>query len=294
MRLPLWLKKEIRGGEKSLEVTRVISELKFNTICQSAKCPNIGECFSKHTLTFMILGQECTRSCAFCGVLKRPPFPVDVREPQRVAQGVKKLGLNYVVVTSVTRDDLQDGGAEHFVKVVNELRATVNDVMIEILTPDFGRNEDVLKVVLNSKIDVFAHNIETVKRLYPKTRPHFDYEFSVNILKFAKNKGLITKSSMILGLGETEEEVFDVMQDLRGVGCDILALGQYLPPSRKHITPVEFIPPSKFEEYREKGIELGFSHVTSGPFVRSSYRAKEAFNAVREKLGTGMPVPYSM
>ena len=277
-KLPDWLKKRIPDVRATEETRNILRKLSLNTVCENAKCPNIGECFSRHTATFMILGDVCTRNCRFCAVKHGVPLPVDKNEPERLGMAVSELGLKYVVVTSVTRDDLKDYGAVQFVKVINAIRRCNPETKIEILTPDFKGKEDCVEQVAKSKPDVFGHNVETVPRLYENVRQEADYSMSLHLLEIVKkmDSGIITKSGIMVGLGESKEEVLKVMDDLRDVDCDLLTLGQYLSPSQNHFPVKEFITPETFEEYKKLSKDKGFI-VASGPFVRSSYKADELF-----------------
>ena len=274
-RLPSWLKKDISRGKGLFKVKETLSELKLNTVCQSAKCPNIGECFGEGVATFMIMGSICTRNCRFCAVEGGDPNPLELDEPVRVAQAAKVLGLTYVVVTSVTRDDLPDGGAEHFSKTITAIREVLSDSKVEVLVPDFKGSRDAVGEVVKSRPTVFNHNMETVPRLYSITRPGADYCRSLNVLEFAKDfdSNIVTKSGLMLGFGETREEVLRSMKDLRNVGCDVLTMGQYISPSDRHFPEERFLHPEEFKELESIGKEMGFPEVASGPFVRSSYHA---------------------
>ncbi len=274
---PEWLKKKVSFGEGYIRVKNLLKDLNLNTVCQSAGCPNIGECFARGTATFMILGNVCTRNCRFCAVPKGIPEPLDDGEPERVAQAVLRLGLKHVVVTSVTRDDLPDGGALHFAKTIQEIRKAKPDATIEVLTPDFKGDSNAINVVIDAHPDIFNHNVETVPRLYRTVRPQADYKRSLYVLKYVKEKApeIYTKSGLMVGLGETKDEVVDVMKDLREVDCDILTIGQYLQPTKHHIEIAEFIRPEMFKEYEKIGYDLGFKYVASGPFVRSSFHADD-------------------
>jgi lipoic acid synthetase len=276
---PSWLIKKTPKSSNMKAIRSLIADNSIHTVCESAKCPNIGECYSQKTVTFMILGNTCTRNCAFCAVCKENLLPPDENEPKKVAEAAKKLGLKYVVITSVTRDDLPDGGAEQFVKTINEVRKEVPGVKIEVLIPDFRGNKAALHNISDIEPNIINHNLETILRLYSKIRPQADYKRSLNVLKLAKKRknSLYTKSGIMVGLGETRREVFSLMEDLRSVGCDILTIGQYLQPSKEQTEVVEFIEPAVFEEYRSKGEKLGFKKVFSGPFVRSSYKAGEIY-----------------
>ncbi|OGB89637.1 lipoyl synthase [candidate division WOR-1 bacterium RIFCSPHIGHO2_01_FULL_53_15] len=274
MSLPPFLVKKIPKQENINKIRALIGDPSLHTVCEEASCPNIGECYSQGTCTFIILGGVCSRSCAFCGVTRGTPLPPDPTEPGRIAEAVKKLGLNYVVITSVTRDDLPDGGAGHFAKVIDELRISNIEYRIEVLIPDFKGEISALKTVLDAKPNVLNHNIETVPRLYSKVRPQASYERSLNTIKRAKAQGgrIYTKSGFMVGLGETKEEAVYVLYDLKKADCDIVTIGQYLPPSRAHLKPPRFVDPAEFEEYQKLGEEMGL-RVFAGPFVRSSYHA---------------------
>ena len=276
--LPAWFKKDIPDMNLIKERLDLLNGLSLNTVCKSAHCPNIGECFSRGAVTFMILGDICSRNCRFCAVAKGEPRKLNSQEPYNIAKAVKDLDLNYVVITSVTRDDLLDGGASVFADVITQIRKINPETKIEVLIPDFQGDTESIKMLLQSNPDVVGHNIEMVPRLYPNTRPMADYTRSLNILKTIKeiNDSVITKSAILLGMGETWEEIIQIMKDLREVDCDILAIGQYLAPSDEHLKVERFIPPGEFEEYKQIGLFLGFKSVASGPFVRSSYNASEA------------------
>ncbi|MFH1905729.1 MAG: lipoyl synthase [bacterium] len=277
-KLPNWLKKKIPDIKQVEETRDILKRFNLNTICDNAKCPNIGECFSRHTATFMILGDVCTRNCRFCAVKHGIPLSVDKNEPKRLGKAVSELGLKYVVITSVTRDDLNDYGAGQFVDVINVIRRHNPETKIEILTPDFKGEEDCVEQVVQSKPDVFGHNLETVPSLYENVRQEADYRTSLNLLGMIKefDSNIVTKSGIMLGLGETKKEVLKVMDDLSSVGCDLLTLGQYLSPSQNHFPVKEFITPEMFEEYKKLAEDKGFI-IASGPFVRSSYKADELF-----------------
>ncbi len=276
LRLPPWFKVRIRRGERFSYIESLLRDLSLHTVCEGAGCPNIWECWNRGTATFMILGDVCTRNCNFCGVTKGRGGGVDRDEALRVARAVKALGLRYVVITSVTRDDLEDGGAGIFALTVEGIRRLSPGCKVELLIPDFGGSEEALKRVVEACPDVLGHNLETVRRLYPLVRPMADYDRSLRLLREAKAmKGEMTvKSSLILGLGEGKEEVIETMMDIRETGCDILTLGQYLRPSRTHLPVRRFYSPGEFEELAGIGLEMGFSHVEAGPKVRSSYQAE--------------------
>lgn len=273
--LPTYLKKPIPKAENNNRLRELLADPTLHTVCESLKCPNLGECFSKNCLTFMILGNICTRNCAFCGCQSGVPLPVDPEEPKKVAAAALKLGLRYSVVTSVTRDDLPDGGAEQFAKVISELH--LHGINVEVLVPDFRGSADALQMIVAAKPEVINHNIETVPRLYPSVRPQADYLRSLLLLRQVKeaDPSIYTKSGFMVGLGETDEEIFSILRDLRGSGCDFVTIGQYLPPSRKHPEVDRYVEPADFGHYERVGRKLGFLEVFSGPFVRSSYKAGE-------------------
>lgn len=285
IRKPEWLKVKICSGPESNTVNGLLDRLSLHTVCQEANCPNLMECFSKKTATFMILGSQCTRNCKFCNVTKGKPEPLDEDEPMNVANAVKELGLKYVVITSVTRDDLEDGGAGHFVKVIESIKEMNKDIMVEVLIPDFKGNELALQKVVEAKPEVINHNVETIPRLYSTVRPMAIYERSLKLLENVKkmDKGILTKSGIMLGLGEKEGEVIELMKDLLEVDCDMLTIGQYLAPSKKHHPVIEYVHPDQFERYKEIGMELGFKFVASAPLVRSSYNAGEVTSAILEQ-----------
>ena len=280
---PPWLKRRLPSGPDYGYIRRLVDKGQLHTVCQEAKCPNIWECFSHHTATFLILGDRCTRNCRFCAVAHDPVGPPDQNEPMRVAQAAKEMGLKYVVVTSVTRDDLPDGGAGHFAATIHELRKYLPDALIEVLIPDFQGSKDALKTVVDSRPDVLNHNIETVQRLYSSVRPGAGYQRSLDLLGKVKamTEGIPTKSGLMLGLGETDDEIRNTLKDLSGVGCDYLTLGQYLQPTKSHLPVERYIPPEEFEEWKIWALEIGFTEEASGPFVRSSYHAKELFQTSR-------------
>lgn len=283
-RLPAWFKQEI-PDKSTFEKFDFIRQAKLNSVCKSAHCPNIGHCFKSKKITFMILGDICTRDCRFCAMAKNKKsfLPVDKEEPSRIAILVKKWGLNYVVLTSVTRDDLSDGGASIFARTIELIRRFNKNIKIEVLLPDFQGKISSLKTVVNAEPDVVSHNLETVRCLYKGLRMDASYDLSLALLANAKiiKPGLITKSSLMLGFGETKKEVKGAMVDLRNVNCDILTLGQYLAPSEKHYQVKEFITPERFAAYQDMGVSLGFRAVLSGPKVRSSYDAEELYSKLR-------------
>ena len=286
-RLPEWLRRPLATPGQSNAVNGILGELRLNTVCQSAKCPNRGECFSAGTATFLIMGDVCTRSCRFCAVGTDVPAPLDEDEPARVAEAAKRMGLGHVVVTTVTRDDLPDGGAAHFVAVIEALREAVPRASVEVLTSDFAGNMESVATVVQACPDVFNHNLETVPRLYPEVRPEASYELSLEVLAHALEVSgdpaltggpagqIPTKSGLMLGLGESLEEVERVMVDLRDAGVSMLTLGQYLRPGGAHLPVKRFVKPVEFAELARRGYEMGFAAVASAPFVRSSYNAGE-------------------
>jgi lipoic acid synthetase len=284
-RLPAWLRRKYAVGANAEAVQKLLDELGLATVCSSAHCPNIAECFQRRTATFMILGEHCTRACRFCAVHTAAPNPVRADEPEAVAEACFRLGLRHVVITSVTRDDLPDGGAAHFASVCRAVRERLPEAVIEILTPDFqGRRADV-ETALSGGANVFNHNVETVPRLYATVRPQADYAQSLRVLEWgrqwAEERGvaLHTKSGVMVGLGETREELRQVFRDLRAAGCQILTLGQYLAPSAAHHPVVRFVEPAEFEAMEQEARALGFSAVADGPFVRSSYQADQVFRS---------------
>ena len=278
-RLPPWFKQRLADPGVMSSMHGLLDGLNLHTICQSALCPNIGKCFTAGTATFLILGDVCTRRCTFCAVKKGLPEPVDEAEPEHLLEAVQKLGLSYVVITSVTRDDLPDGGASQFARTVSLLRENAADIMVEVLVPDFRGSEEAIRMVVESGPQVFNHNVETVPRLYPEVRTGADYARSLELLYLVKklDPKIATKSGLMLGLGESAEEVVEVMRDLREANCDLLTIGQYLQPSAKHHPVIRFVPPEEFAEYETIGREVGFAEVASSPLVRSSYRAAELF-----------------
>jgi len=276
-RRPDWLKARIQTGKAYLETKAILRTLDLHTVCESANCPNIGDCFSRHTATFLILGNVCTRSCPFCDIRSGKPLPVDPEEPRRVAEAAAKLGLRYVVVTSVNRDELPDGGAFHFAAVIRAIRAENPQTRVEVLIPDFLGSREALTTVLDARPDVLNHNMETVKRLYPRVRPAGRYERSLELMRRVGEiaPGIPAKSGIMLGVGETQEEVEELLRDLHAHGCSMVTLGQYLPPSGSHLPLERYAPPEEFAHYRTYGLDLGFKQVASGPLVRSSYHADE-------------------
>lgn len=276
LRKPEWIRSEFKGKRSVVQLKAILSENKLHTVCEEANCPNIGECFSKGTATFMIMGAICTRRCPFCDVGHGRPLALDPQEPEHLAKTINAMGLKYVVITSVDRDDLRDGGAAHFVACIEQTRVLNPGITIEILAPDFrGRVDLALSVLTRAIPDVFNHNLETVPRLYRQVRPGADYQNSLDLLsRFAKQHPRVpTKSGLMLGLGETSDEIEEVMKDLRNNGVRMLTLGQYLQPSLHHLPVARYVPPAEFERLHAVGMAMGFTHVAAGPMVRSSYHA---------------------
>lgn len=275
IRKPEWIRVKMQGGTKTNEVNALVSDLSLNTVCSEANCPNRMECFERGTATFMLLGKNCTRNCTFCNVTRKAPEPVDLMEPENVAKAIKRLGLKHAVITSVTRDDLKDQGAMQFVKVTEEIRKLTPNVSIELLIPDMRGNKDLIDLIINSEPDVLNHNVETVPELYSKVRPMAVFERSLGLLEYVKiqKPNMKTKSGIMLGLGETEDQIIRAMKRLVDVHCDMLTLGQYLQPTLKHLDVVEYITPQKFDYYKDVALSLGFKRVSSAPLVRSSYHA---------------------
>ncbi|MBI5632026.1 MAG: lipoyl synthase [Nitrospirae bacterium] len=278
MRLPDWIKTPYRTGLH--DTKHLLRRHGLSTVCEDARCPNRGECFSKPTATFLILGPCCTRNCGFCSVTSATPVAVNIHEPDQVAAAAAELNLKYVVITSVTRDDLPDGGADQFAQTIRAIRGRLPEARIEVLTPDFNGDLNSLKVVLDAGPDVFNHNIETVQRLYPAVRPQAGYQQSLSLLKSAKDMSpaIAVKSGFMLGLGETMDEVVQLLEDLRENGCDFLTIGQYLRPTKKNLPVVKYILPKAFDELKDAALSMGFSYVASGPLVRSSMNAEEMYN----------------
>lgn len=280
---PDWLRKRLPSGPEYERIRSLVRKSHLHTVCQEAQCPNIWECFSSRTATFLILGDRCTRNCRFCAVAHQPSGPPDPEEPRRVAETVDRMQLGYVVITSVTRDDLPDGGAGHFARTIQEIRRRVPNAMVEVLIPDFQGSSEALETVLTAQPDVLNHNLETVPRLYDTVRPGADYHRSLQLLGNARrhDPDLPTKSGLMLGLGEKDAEIQQTLGDLRAVDCRMLTLGQYLQPSQKHLPVARFVPPVEFDHWKTMAEKMGFSEVASGPFVRSSYHARELFEAAK-------------
>jgi lipoic acid synthetase len=275
--LPEWFRLKLPTASAYFATRNLIDDLNLHTVCESARCPNHWECWSKGTATFMIAGDRCTRACGFCAVDTRKPLALEADEPERVAEATRRMKLKHVVITAVARDDLADGGAAHFQKVIERVRAVNPEIVIEVLTPDFLDDDAAIDTVLAARPEIFNHNLETIRRLTPEVRSVATYERSLSVLKKVKQRApdIYSKSGLMLGLGETEAELHEAMRDLRAVGCDLLTLGQYLQPTKKHLPVVEFIHPDEFEAHKNTAEAMGFVHVASGPLVRSSYHADD-------------------
>src|SRR5579864_6969468 len=289
-RKPSWIKVRLPSNPVYFSTKALISDLRLHTVCASAQCPNRWECWSKGTATFMIAGERCTRACGFCAVTTAKPFPLESDEPARVAEATRRMGLKHVVITAVARDDLADGGAQHFGQTITAVKESNPGTVIEVLTPDFNDKDDSIDAVLRAGPHIFNHNLETVRRLTPSVRSRATYDRSLSVLgkvKAKRGESIYTKSGLMLGLGETRDELFAAMEDLRRAGCNILTLGQYLQPTIRHLPVVEFVSPEKFQEYGEHARQSGFVHVASGPMVRSSYHADEFTSEPITKLGMG-------
>ena len=282
---PDWLRVRVSGSEKFLKTKKILSDSKIVTVCEEANCPNISECWQKNHATFMIMGDTCTRACAFCNVKTGLPDKLDVFEPYKISQAVKKMNLSHVVITSVDRDDLDDGGAEHIAKTINAIRKTSPETTVEILTPDFLKKENALGILLKDSPDVFNHNLETVPRLYLSIRPGARYFNSLRLLNEVKDKNpnIFTKSGLMLGLGEEKNEIMQVMDDLRAAKVDFLTLGQYLQPTKKHAPVIKYVTPEEFESYKIIAESKGFLMVSSSPLTRSSHHAEEDFKILKQK-----------
>ena len=280
---PPWLKQRLPAGFICEEISTLINNAKVHTVCQEARCPNIWECFSRKTATFMIMGDHCTRNCRFCAVAHSPNHPPDPDEPFRIAGMVQNLNLDYVVITSVTRDDLPDGGASFFARTVKEIRQKVPHALVELLIPDFQGDKNALRSITEVRPDVLNHNIETVPRLYSIVRPEAIYQRSLSLLRqvVTFDSTIITKSGLMLGLGEQPEEILSTLKDLFDAGCQLVTMGQYLQPTKAHLPVERYIPPKEFDDWRNLALEMGFAEVVSGPFVRSSYHAKKLYQAVK-------------
>lgn len=274
-RLPDYLKRNIIDNEKTKTVRKILKTKCLNTVCDGARCPNKNECYEHHTATFLIMGNVCTRNCKYCNISTAKPEPLDKNEPKHIAEAVQELGLKYVVITSVTRDDLPDGGANHFAECIKEIRKLSPDIKIEILTPDFQRKDGALDIIIEAHPDVFNHNIETTRSVFKTARPLGDYDLSLNVLKYIKqNSDIKTKSGLMVGLGETIEDIEQTLIDLKNVECDILTIGQYIQPSKQHLEVVKYYTLEEFEELKQLAQKIGLNKYQIGPLVRSSYNAK--------------------
>lgn len=275
-RLPDYLKRPIIDTDKTRTVRKILKTKCLNTVCENARCPNKNECYTKNTATFLIMGNDCTRNCKYCNISCARPEPLDLEEPKHVAEAIQALGLKYAVITSVTRDDLPDGGAEHFANCIYEIRKLCPDTKIEILTPDFKGNKDCLDIIIKAHPDVFNHNIEAVRDIFKSVRPQGDYECSLEVLKYVKdNSDILTKSGLIIGLGETFEQIEQTLIDLKNVGCDIVTIGQYIQPSKHHLEVAKYYTPEEYDKLKELANQVGIKNHQIGPLVRSSYRAAE-------------------
>lgn len=275
-RLPDYLKRPIIDTDKTRTVRKILKTKCLNTVCENARCPNKNECYTKNTATFLIMGNDCTRNCKYCNISCARPEPLDLEEPKHVAEAVQALGLKYAVITSVTRDDLPDGGAEHFANCIYEIRKLCPDTKIEILTPDFKGNKDCLDTIIKAHPDVFNHNIEAVQDIFKSVRPQGDYECSLEVLKYVKdNSDILTKSGLIIGLGETFEQIEQTLIDLKNVGCDIVTIGQYIQPSKHHLEVAKYYTPEEYDKLKELANKVEIKNHQIGPLVRSSYRAAE-------------------
>lgn len=278
-RLPDYLKRPIIDTDTTRTVRKILKTKCLNTVCENARCPNKNECYTKNTATFLIMGNNCTRNCRYCNISCNRPEPLDLNEPKHVAEAVRDLGLKYAVITSVTRDDLHDGGAEHFASCIYEIRNICADIKIEILTPDFKGDTDALKTIIKAHPDVFNHNIETVREVFKTARPQGNYDCSLEVLKYIKeNSDILTKSGLMIGLGETFEQIENTMADLRFVGCDILTIGQYIQPSKEHLEVSKYYTLDEYEDLKTLAGKIGFKSFQIGPLVRSSYKASDIVN----------------
>lgn len=275
-RLPEYLKRPIIDTDKTRTVRKILKTKCLNTVCENARCPNKNECYTKNTATFLIMGNNCTRNCRYCNISCAKPEPLDLNEPKHVAEAVKDLGLKYSVITSVTRDDLPDGGAKHFADCIYEIRKISPEVKIEILTPDFKGDKSSLEIIVQAEPDVFNHNIETVRAVFKTARPQGNYDCSLEVLNYIKKtSNILTKSGLMIGLGETFEQIEETLVDLKNVGCDIVTIGQYIQPSKEHLTVSKYYTPEEYEQLKALAEKIGIKHHQIGPLVRSSYRAAE-------------------
>lgn len=273
-RKPDWLKIKLPKGTNFTQVKSIVAHYNLHTICTSGKCPNMGECWAAGTATLMILGEICTRSCKFCATQTGKPFPVDINEPMNVAKSIQLMGLKHAVITSVDRDDLNDKGAGHWAETIMEVKKLNPEITIEVLIPDFDGDQELIKLIVDAKPDIISHNLETVRRLTPLVRSRAKYDLSLKVLKIISESGVVSKSGIMVGLGETRDEIIETMDDLLSVGCKVFTIGQYLQPTKSHLPVEEYVHPDLFEEYRKIGLENGFRIVESAPLVRSSYHAE--------------------
>jgi len=290
-RFPSWLHRKLPEGSTLSQTEQIVSENRLHTVCEEAKCPNLLECWSKKTATFLVMGKECTRNCGFCSIdFSKAPKPLEADEPQRVADSVRQLGLKHVVITMVARDDLADGGAHHLTEVIAKIREQIPNTTIEVLTSDFAGKKESLQLLMSAKPEIFNHNIETVRELTPRVRHTATYTRTLEVLANAKteaqNSGILIKSGLMLGLGETDEQVFQTLRDLYEVGCDIITMGQYLQPNRQKLLVKAFIHPDKFKEYEDYGYAIGIKYMYCGPFVRSSYNANIVIKQANNRIKT--------
>lgn len=287
LRKPEWLKIKLQNTQDYSYVSKIVEDNGLHTICSSGKCPNMSECWSRGTATFMILGNICTRSCKFCATATGRPLEVDFNEPIKIANSIRLMKLKHCVITSVDRDDLPDGGAEIWAATIRAIRDKNPSITIEVLVPDFDGKRELLDVVIAAKPDIIGHNIETVRRLTPSIRSRAQYELSLTVIEYISKSGIISKSGLMLGLGEEDSEVLSTLDDLLGAGCQIVTLGQYLQPTKSHLNVERYVHPDIFDSYRIYGEKIGFSHIESAPLVRSSYLADRAINSVKKKLNLG-------
>lgn len=287
LRKPEWLKIKLQNTQDYSYVSKIVESNGLHTICSSGKCPNMSECWSRGTATFMILGNICTRSCKFCATVTGKPLELDVNEPSKIANSIHLMRLKHCVITSVDRDDLLDGGAEIWAATIRAIRAKNPEVTIEVLIPDFDGREDLLNIVISAKPDIIGHNIETVRRLTPFIRSRAKYDLSLSVIAHISKSGIVSKSGLMLGLGESDSEILSTLDDLRESGCQIVTIGQYLQPTKSHLKVESYIHPDVFDSYRVYGEGIGFSHIESAPMVRSSYMADKAINSVKKKINLG-------
>ena len=284
---PDWLKIKLHQSKEYSFVSNVVKEHGLHTICSSGKCPNMSECWSRGTATFMILGNICTRACKFCATETGRPLDVDINEPTKLARSIRLMKLKHCVITSVDRDDLEDGGAEIWRQTILAIRNEAPDTTIEVLIPDFDGKQELLDIVLSAKPDIIGHNIETVKRLTPNVRSRAKYDVSLSVIRYLKENGATTKSGLMLGIGENEAEILETLQDLKNNGCEILTIGQYLRPTLKQLPVEEYVTPEQFAKYKEEGLKIGFSYIESNPLVRSSYMAENAILSTKKRVNLG-------